>query len=79
MLNNTYEAQPILSNAKVCKPRDEKQIYIYLRNKHFLKAENSRAISARFVRDLRRICSGIAPDLRAIPVEITRKCGKDCA
>ena len=39
----------------------------------------SRAISAGFVRDLRRICSGIAPSLRAIPVEITRKSGKDCA
>ena len=39
----------------------------------------SRAISAGFVRDLRRICSGIAPSLRAIPVEITRESGKDCA
>ena len=43
------------------------------------KAKNSRAISVGFVRDLRRICSEIAPSLRAIPVEITRKSGKDCA
>lgn len=43
------------------------------------KAKNSRTISAGFVRNLRRICSGIAPSLHAIPVGITRELGKNCA
>ena len=43
-----------------------------------ISPSNSRAISAGFVRNLRRICSGIAPSLRAIPVEITRKLSKNC-
>ena len=78
MLNNPSEAQPILGNAKVCKPSEEKtNLYLFEEQATF-KAENSRAISAGFVRNLHRICSGFAPSLRAISAEITRKSGKDC-
>ena len=79
MLNNTSEAKPILGNAKVCKPSEEKTNLYLFEEQAIFKAEKLHAISAGFVRDLRRICSGIAPSLRAIPVEITRKSGKDCA